>query len=79
MIRLGLALLAIVQMVSSFEFGRQTQARACQTMRAGYSQEPEAVPPPFHFLIYNNRNVRTNEYRLRERLTSEILTVYLRD
>ena len=68
--KLGLALFAIVQLASSFEFGSQSQQRACKTMKAGYSQEPEPVPPPFHILIYNSRNVRTNEYRLRERLTS---------
>ena len=66
-----LVLIAIAQLGSTFEFGAQSQQRACQTMRTGYTIEPEAVPPPFHILVYNSRNVITNEYRLRERLTSK--------
>ena len=69
-----LVLIALVQLAITFEFGAQSQQRACQTMRAGYTQKPEAVPPPFHILVYNSRNVITNEYRLRERLTSKNLT-----
>lgn len=69
--RAALVLIAIVHLVSTFEFGSQSQQRACQTMKAGYRQEPVKKPPPFNIHIINSANAETDEYRLRERLTSK--------
>lgn len=70
----AVVLVACLHLGGTFEFGAQSQNRACQTMKAGYTQEPEAVPPPFHILIYNSAGSLTNQYRLRERLTGQSKT-----
>ena len=64
-------LVACLHLCSAFEFGAQSEQRACQTMKAGYRERPQSVPPPFHILIYNRGDALTNEYRLGERLKSE--------